>query len=79
MSYDDWRTSAPTDDLPSVRSEQCAIGGCREPWAWATDDDVCLCERHATEFLAREHHRDEGDDAMAEVRAEREAEWRDAS
>jgi hypothetical protein len=23
----------PTDDLPSIDTEQCDIGGCEEPWA----------------------------------------------
>lgn len=72
-SFDDWKTSAPSDDMDTERSEQC--DKCREPWAWVSDDDEYLCEAHADSYLRDEHLRDEGDDALAEERAERHREW----
>lgn len=43
----------PTDDLPSCVSEICEIGGCKEPWAWESEPNVLLCERHADEHSAK--------------------------
>ena len=46
----------PTDDMPSVESEQCCVGGCREPWAWNPDGSprTRLCEAHSDEWLRAE-------------------------
>ncbi len=75
----------PYADMPSVEHAACDLGGCREPWAWEHEDvsngprGLRLCERHSTAYSmtgsveALEHRRDEGDDAMAEERVEREA------
>lgn len=49
--------SPDTDDLPSVDTEQCDFGQCKEPWAWACPEEkngprqLRLCEEHATAFL----------------------------
>lgn len=73
----------PYDDMPSCEEHACDLGGCREPWAWTVDADTDrewrACEAHAREALLEgaEHRRDEGDDVMAEERAERDAAWRE--
>ena len=46
----------PHDDCPSADAEFCDVGGCREPWAWETDDTngpraLRLCEHHSDEWL----------------------------
>lgn len=47
-------SAPPTDDLPSVDSEQCDC--CSEPWAWEADRpygprNLRLCERHADDYM----------------------------
>lgn len=48
--------AAPTDDMASVETEQCDIGGCTEPFAWEPEcmhgpRRLRLCEAHSTRWL----------------------------
>lgn len=47
--YDDWKTSGPHDDMPSVERTACDL--CSEPIAWESEDGDRLCEEHGMEYL----------------------------
>lgn len=51
--YDAWKTSAPTDDLPSATSDRCEVQWCREERAWEDPGGRWLCERHGSQFLRK--------------------------